>query len=515
MRYEEVLKSFSWDDVKKYFGQDFRDKLIREGGEVGVLRVDDKWNKQSLSYSQLKDKAQKLSSFLRNEFKVSKGDVMACLAEKKIEQVVYLVSSWMLGAIFEPLFTAFGPSAIEMRIKDKKPKVILVQEDQYDKIKDLFDNIITFPGRKEKSVSFDEAISYDKLKREEWEKISYNDPSGLQYTSGTTGRPKGALQNFRTLYSLYVYMKYGIGIRDDDVFWTPASPGWAYGLGVGIISPIIFGKPVIFFDKLFSPEDTLKFAEDFKITNFAFVPTAYRMIMGKVREPKKYNLRITRASSAGEPLNPEVIRWFKENFGFTIKDHYGQTETGMIVYNGWGYEADIKPGSMGLPAPGYEVTVIDGVIAVNKNTEGFYFLGYINDEERTKRAYRGDWYLTGDMAEVDKDGYFWFVGREDEVIKVSGYRVSPFEIESVLIQHPAVMEAAVLGVDDPVKGKVIKAFIVLKPSYNPSEDLANDIINFVREKYSKHAYPREVKFVNSLPKTESGKIQKYKLREML
>ncbi|QGA68944.1 acyl-CoA synthetase [Sulfolobus sp. E11-6] len=514
MKYEELVKNFSWNEVKNYFGNDFRDKLVKDSSETAVLRVDSKWDKESLSYSQLKDKAQRLAAFLRHEFKVKKGDVVACLASKKVEQVVYLVSSWILGAIYEPLFTAFGPAAIEMRTRDKKPRVILAQEDQYDKIKDMFDNIITFPGKRGNSISFDEAIAYDGLKREEWEKISYNDPSGLQYTSGTTGRPKGALQNFRTLYSLYVYIKYGIGLREDDVFWTPADPGWAYGLGVGIISPIIFGKSVIFFDKLFSPEDTLKFIEDFKITNFAFVPTAYRMIMGTVKEPKKFNLRVTRASSAGEPLNPEVIKWFKENFGFMIKDHYGQTESGMIVYNGWGYEAEVKPGSMGLPAPGYQVTVIDGVIAVNKNCEGFYFLGYVNDEERTRKVFKGDWYLTGDVAEVDKDNYFWFIGREDEVIKVSGYRVSPFEIESVLIQHPAIMETAVIGVDDPVKGKIIKAYVVLKPNYKPSDDLINEIINFVKEKYSKHAYPREVKIVNSLPKTESGKIQKYKLKEL-
>jgi acetyl-CoA synthetase len=236
------------------------------------------------------------------------------------------------------------------------------------------------------------------------------------------------------------------------------------------------------------------------------------MLAGTIK--KKYDLSLERASSAGEPLNPEVIRWFKDNYGILVKDHYGQTEVGMVVYNGWGYAADIKPGSMGLPAPGYDIDVIEGSIAVKRTSPGFHFLGYLNNPDKTKEAFRGDWYLTGDIATKDSQGYFWFVGRKDDVVKVSGYRVGPFEVESILLEFPAVLESAVIADEDPLRGHILHAYIVLKPEYKPSEELKNDIIKFVMSKYSKHVHLERIDFVDKLPKTESGKIQRYLLRKL-
>jgi len=494
--YEEVRRKFSWEEAFRFVGEDPVLALTNHEG-IAVKRFY-KDNVEEITFSELKNKAMRLALYLK-EFKgVKKGDVIAVLASKKIEQVIVLIASLVLGAIYQPLFTAFGPKAIEIRMKDLKPKVVFCQDDQRNKIADA----ITFS-------KLDEILSYGELK--EIERINWDDPIILLYTSGTTGLPKGALISKRMLLNTYVYMKYGIGLRENDVFWNGADPGWAYGLFYGIIGPLLFGKTVIFLDEPFNPERTMEFLESNKITNFAFAPTAYRMIAGTVK--RKYDLTLERASSAGEPLNPEVIKWFKENYNVLVKDHYGQTEVGMIIYNGWGYEAEVKPGSMGLPAPGYEVDLVDDIIAVKRDSKGFHFLGYLNNPEKTNTAFKGDWYLTGDVATKDPQGYFWFVGRKDDVVKVSGYRVGPFEVESILLEFPAILESAVVADEDPIRGHILHAYIVLKPGYQPSEKLKEDIINFVRNKYSKHVHLERIDFVDKLPKTESGKIQRYLLRK--
>jgi len=499
--YEEVRKSFSWEEIIKLLDKDILDILTSHEG-VAVKRFS-KDIKEEISFSELRRKALKLALYLKEFHHVNKGDVIAVLASKKIEQVIVLLASLSLGAIYQPLFTAFGPKAIEMRIKDLKPKVIFYQDDQKEKIEELkIKEAIPFS-------KMDELLVYGELK--ERTELNWDDPIILIYTSGTTGPPKGALISKRLLLHIYVYMKYGIGLRDKDVYWNGADPGWAYGLFFNIIGPLMFSKTVIFLDEPFNPERTMEFLEENRITNFAFAPTAYRMIAGTVK--KKYNLVLERASSAGEPLNPEVIRWFMNNYNVIVKDHYGVTEAGMVVYNGWGYEAKLKIGSMGLPAPGYEVEIIDDVIAVNRNSPGFYFLGYLNNPEKTRESFKGDWYLTGDVATKDEEGYFWFIGRKDDVVKVSGYRVGPFEVESVLLEFPAVLESAVVADEDPIRGHILHAYIVLKPGYLPSEELKKEIIEFVRNRYSKHVHLERVDFVDKLPKTESGKIQRYLLRK--
>ncbi|QGA69183.1 acyl-CoA synthetase [Sulfolobus sp. E11-6] len=493
--YEEIRRSFSWSEIINYLDKSPLDVLTSHDG-IAVKRLSNEIIEE-ISFRDLKRKALRLALYLKEFHNAKKGDVIAVLASKKIQQVIVLLATLSLGAIYQPLFTAFGPEAIRMRTRDVKPKVIFCQDDQKDKVNDAI------PFSK-----FDELLSYGELK--EIEKINWDDPIILLYTSGTTGTPKGALIAKRLLLNTYVYMKYGIGIRENDVFWNPADPGWAYGLYYGIIGPLMFGKAVIFLDEPFNPERTMEFLEENKVTNFAFAPTAYRMIAGTVK--RKYGLVLERASSAGEPLNPEIIKWFMDKYNVSIKDHYGQTEVGMVVYNGWGYEANLKVGSMGLPAPGYEVDVLEDIIAVKRDSPGFHFLGYLNNPEKTKESFRGDWYLTGDNAYKDEEGYFWFIGRKDDVVKVSGYRVGPFEVESILLEFPAVLESAVVADEDPIRGHILHAYIVLKSGYGPTEELKKEIINFVNTKYSKHVHLEKVDFVDKLPKTESGKIQRYLLK---
>ncbi|TRM81123.1 AMP-dependent synthetase, partial [Sulfolobus sp. A20-N-F6] len=452
--YSEVKEKFNLREAINFVKEDNPVFSLTSHEGEAVIRIS-KDGREKITFYDLKIKAFKLGLYLKEIQGVKKGDVISVLASKKIEQIIVLLATLSIGAIYQPLFTAFGPKAIEMRINDIKPKVIFCQDDQKEKIS-------CTPFSK-----LDDMLSYGELK--EPNKTSWDDPIILLYTSGTTGLPKGALISKRLLLNTYVYMKYGIGLRERDVFWNPADPGWAYGLYYGIIGPLLFRKTVIFLDEPFQPDRTMEFMEENKITNFAFAPTAYRMIAGTVK--KKYDLVLERASSAGEPLNPEVIRWFKDNYNVMIKDHYGQTEVGMVVYNGWGYDAEVKIGSMGLPAPGYDVDVIDDIIAVKRTSPGFHFLGYINNPEKTKDSFRGDWYLTGDNAYKDSDGYFWFVGRKDDVVKISGYRVGPFEVESVLLEFPAVLESAVVADEDPVRGHILHAYVVLKPGYEPNEKL--------------------------------------------
>ncbi len=528
VEYKKLISNFSWQEAYNFLGiHEYRstniydiiyNKTINSNGSAAI-RVDSKWEKQILSWDELLNKSSRLANYLKSHG-VNKGDVVPVLASKKLEQLIIMLAVWKIGAVYQPLFTAFGPKAIEIRTNDVKPKVFFAQQDQCEKLKEirtLSNNIITFPDKCSNTISFDEATSIDKLNRSS--PIGMNDQIVLLYTSGTTGLPKGAMINKRLLLNTYVYMKYGIGLSDNDVFFNGADPGWAYGLYYGLLGPLLFGKTVYMFDAPFNPETTLQFLEEFKVTNFAFAPTAYRLIMGSINDPKKYNIKLSKASSAGEPLNPEVIRWFMKYFGIPIKDHYGQTEVGMVVYNGWGYEAELKIGSAGLPAPGYEVTVIgenndEGIIAVNSRSEGFQFMGYLNAPEKTKSVFVNEWYLTGDVAKLDSERYFWFTGRSDDVVKVSGYRIGPFEVESVLIEHPAVLEAAVVGIEDKIRGHILKAFVVLKNGYVGDNKLKNELINFVKTRYSKHVHLEEIEFVESLPKTESGKIQRFKLKDI-
>lgn len=498
--YAEVRKSFDWTPImEKFEGNPFEVLTNREG--TAVIRFE-KDEKTRLLFYELRKKALGLASYLKENEGVRKGDIIAVLASKKIEQVVVLLASLAIGAIYQPLFTAFGPEAIKMRTEDQKPKVLFCQDDQCGKVNFL------------KTIPLSKLDDLNAGELKELEKVSWDDQIILLYTSGSTGKPKGAMISKRLLLNTYVYMKYGIGLREDDIFWNGADPGWAYGLYYGIIGPMMFGVPVLFLDEPFSPERTMEFLEAQKVTNFAWAPTVYRIIARSLDKPGvKYRLFLQRASSAGEPLNPEVIKWFKERYDVSIKDHYGQTEVGMVVYNGWGYEAEVKPGSMGLPAPGYEVDIIDENIAVKKTSPGFHFLGYLKNPEKTAASFKGEWYLTGDIANKDADGYFWFVGRSDDVVKVSGYRVGPFEVESVLIEHPAVLESAVVADEDPIRGHVLHAYVVLKPGYVGDDKLKRELIDFVRTRYSKHVHLEKIDFVNKLPKTESGKIQRYLLRK--
>jgi acetyl-CoA synthetase len=333
----------------------------------------------------------------------------------------------------------------------------------------------------------------------------------------------------RFLAWLASYVRFGLDLRDDDVYWNISDPGWSYGLIGGIMAPFFAGHAAILVNARFDASATARLLRKYQVTNFAAAPTVYRSL--RAAEPVPADVtdrpRLRVATGAGEPLNADLIAWASQNLGAPILDHYGQTETAFVVCNAahpW-LRRPIRPGSMGHPMPGFRVVVVDdachevgpgvvGQVAVDTEHSPFLpFHGYFQDAARTAERYAGGhYYLTGDLASYDAEGYFTFSGRADDIINSAGYRIGPFEVESALVTHPAVAEAAVVGKADAQRGQLVKAFVVLRPGYAAGDDLATELGQFVKTRLAAHAYPREVAFVESLPKTPSGKVQRYLLR---
>jgi acetyl-CoA synthetase len=345
----------------------------------------------------------------------------------------------------------------------------------------------------------------------------------MMSTSGTTGLPKGVPVPLSALMAFGAYMRDAIGLTPNDVFWNIADPGWAYGLYYAITGPLLLGIATTFNEGAFTAKSTYDIIERLGVTSLAGSPTAFRLLLAEGPEAAarvKGRLRVV--SSAGEPLNPEVIRWFDAHLAAPIHDHYGQTENGMMVNNHHGLSHPVRPGSAGFAMPGYRIVVLDetghelgpnqpGVLAVDiANSPLRWFGGYHQAETP---AISGGYYRTGDTVEYEPDGSISFIGRADDVITSSGYRIGPFDVESALIEHPAVNEAAVVGVPDPQRTEIVKAFVILAPTYQGSPELAEELAQHVKKRLSAHAYPREIDFVTELPKTPSGKIQRFLLRK--
>ena len=333
----------------------------------------------------------------------------------------------------------------------------------------------------------------------------------------------------RALASFHAYLELGLDVSDEDVFWNAADPGWAYGLYYAILGPLAVGVRSLLLHAPFSAALTWQVVEQFGVTNFAAAPTVYRSLRADPT-PVPDGIRLRRASSAGEPLTPEVIDWAEEHLGVPVRDHYGQTEHGMMIVNGWAdaVREPVRPGSMGRPLPGWSAAVLDdsttsvlppgqvGRVAIEvADSPMMWFTGYAGAPEKTAERFTDDgtWYVTGDAGSVDEDGYFYFSSRDDDVIIMAGYRIGPFDVESVLITHPRVVDTAVIGVPDALRGEVLEAFVVLRAGDVGDEQLAADLQQTVKTGFAAHAYPRTVHFVEELPKTSSGKIQRFVLRE--
>ena len=526
--WEEVLKTYDWNPNEKFnMAHEACDRWAKDPNRVAVYWEDESGRKEVWTFRQLKEKSDQMANLLRS-YGVKKGDRVAGLLGKDMELLLTVLATWKIGAIYVPLFTAFGPEALTHRLVDCDCKVIVTNTEQAKKIEQKDIHIINIDATFQNGLSFWDFL--DTFPKEHvTEPTQLMDPSTIQYTSGSTGLPKGATWGHKILVSIYPYQKYAMGTVETDRVFGGADFGWSFGLIQCTIAPLSMGASVLVYKGKFDVKKTYQLMQDYNITSFAFAPTAYRAMMAEGSEIiQNYRLQVRKFSSAGEPLNAEVIRFFKKNFDREIYDHYGATETGMIINNYNATDMEVKPGSMGFPCPGYDIGLIDdkgnevkdgeiGEIAVSRDSFPFYFLGYWNNPEKTEEKMRGKWMLSGDLAYKDKNGYFWFEGRSDDIITSSGYRIGPFEVESSLVEHPAVKEVAVVGKPDEVKGEIVKAFVVLTDQYKDkaSKDLEKELSMYVREKLSKHEYPREIEFLEDLPKTQSGKIQRFRLKNMM
>ncbi|MFG3257298.1 AMP-binding protein [Streptomyces sp. NPDC048172] len=505
---------------------------------VAFTVVEADLSSRDLTYGTLRRESARFAAALAG-IGIGPGDKVAVLMGKSAELAVALLGIWRRGAVHVPLFTAFAPPALALRLRASSAKAVVVDADQRSKLAPG-DEMPAVPPWRVVVVGGepgDGDLSFDRLLGA----YSGDEPEGRAavlggeaplvqlFTSGTTGSPKGVPVPVKALASFQAYLEYGLDVRPDDVFWNAADPGWAYGLYYALLGPLAAGRRSLLLHSGFSPALTWRVMEEFGVTNFAAAPTAYRSLRG-APEPAPDGLRLRTASSAGEPLTPEVISWAEKTFGVPVRDHYGQTEHGMVIVNGWAeaVRAPVRPGSMGRPLPGWSAEVLrddrdepapagtPGRVALRvADSPLMWFSGYTDSPRKTAERFSADgrWYLTGDAGTRDEDGYFSFSSRDDDVIIMAGYRIGPFDVESALLQHDQVADAAVVGVPDALRGEVLEAFVVLRQGTVGDDVLVRELQHLVKTRFAAHAYPRAVHFADGLPKTPSGKIQRYVLRD--
>lgn len=482
---------------------------------------------RSFSFAQLKAMSARVANLLVAQG-VKPGDVVAGLLPRTPELVATILGTWRAGAVYQPLFTAFGPKAIEHRLRMSEAKLVVTNTANRGKLDDVANcpTVVTVrePGEPlpERDIDWHDALE---AQSEAFEPVMRKgtDLFMMMSTSGTTGLPKGVPVPLRALLAFGAYMRDAVDLRPEDRFWNIADPGWAYGLYYAITGPLLLGHATTLYEGGFTAESTYDLIERLGITSLAGSPTAYRLLMAAGADTAariKGKLRVV--SSAGEPLNPEVVRWFDAALSAPIRDQYGQTELGMVVNNHHGLEHPVQPGCAGFAMPGYRVAVLDdagnelgpnqpGQLAIDiARSPLLWFTGYWHQDTP---AIAGGYYRTGDNVELEPDGSISFIGRADDVITSSGYRIGPFDVESALIEHPAVCETAVIGVPDPERTEIVKAFVVLAQGYAGTPALAEELTQHVKRRLSAHAYPRAIEFVDALPKTPSGKIQRFLLRK--
>ena len=527
--YDQTKAEFKLKVPKHFnFARDVFDKWANDSEKVAMLWIDDQGNEKNITYAQFSEQSKKLSIFFKKSG-LKKGDVVVVILPRIPEWWVVFLACLRSGLVISPGTSQLTTRDIKYRLDTAEAIAVITNEENAAKVDAIIDEC---PTVKIKIVTGnrDEWVSYADVDQENSDFETVNtlstDPAILYFTSGTTGHPKMTLHTHASYPIGHVLTgKFWLDLKPADLHWNLSDTGWAFAAWCSFFGPWNMGATIFVEHSTgkFNAKRTLEILSKYPITVLSGPPTVYRVLV--LEELEKYDLSSLRhCVGAGEPLNPEVIEIWKKATGITIRDGYGQTETVILVGNFPILE--VKPGSMGKPAPCFHVAVIDaegnelppnqeGDIAVRISPERpvGLFKEYWKDPARTQDVVRGNWYITGDRAIVDEEGYFWFVGRSDDVILSSGYRIGPFEIESVLIEHPAVAESAVVSSPSKVRGEIVKAFVVLAPGYKASDELAKEMRNFVKRTTAPYKYPREIEFVDSLPKTISGKIRRIELRE--
>ncbi len=451
------------------------------------------------------------------------------------ELYVGVMGALKAGCIAGPLFSAFGPDALRDRLQDSGAVLLVTDETLKARVDPIRAELpalrtIVLVGEPSAAARAEPGVvlwnEHVPLCSRKFEcvRTSADDLAIMHYTSGTTGKPKGAVNRHGAIVVQAVTAKCCLDIHDEDVYWCTADPGWVTGTHYGMFGPWANGATSVVIEGGFDAARWYETIERYGVSVWYTAPTAIRMLMKAGSDlPRKYDLSGLRyLCSVGEPLNPEAVVWGNEAFGMPFHDGWWQTETGSIMIANYP-SMPVKPGSMGRPVAGIESAIVDdewrevtapgreGNLALKPGWPSM-FVTYWNRKDLYDSRFRGGWYITGDRAFKDADGYFWFVGRADDVIKTAGHLVGPFEVESALVEHPAIAEAGVIGKPDPERNEIIKAFVTLRNGFAPSKELESDIREFVRRRLAAHAYPREVAFVDVLPKTRSGKIMRRLLK---
>ncbi len=527
----EVEKKFSWFNTGKInIAHEAIDRHVESDKKDKVaLYYKDELRKEQYTFKELMQLTNKAGNMFR-QLNVAKGDRVFIFMPRSPELYFCLLGAIKVGAIVGPLFEAFMDAAVYDRLNDSEAKLLvttpeLINRVPLDKLPKLEKVVLVGDDIPESDqiVSFKKQFEGASEELEiEW--VDREDGMLLHYTSGSTGKPKGVLHAHNAMIQQYQTAQWVLDLNEDDVYWCTADPGWVTGTVYGVFGPWLNGVTNVVRGGRFNPNDWYQTIEDYAVTVWYSAPTAFRMLMGIGEElTQRFNLRSLRhILSVGEPLNPEVVRWGLRVFNLRIHDTWWMTETGgMMICN---YPClNIKPGSMGKPIPGVEAAIIDdhgNVLPPNRMGNLALKMGWPsmmrsiwNNPEKYKEYFtHNGWYISGDSAYMDEEGYFWFQGRIDDVINTSGERVGPFEVESKLIEHPAIAEAGVIGKPDPVRGMVIKAFISLREGFSASDELEEEIRLFVKKELSVHAVPRHIEFKEKLPKTRSGKIMRRVLK---
>ncbi len=528
--YEDLYGTFNWRIPKAYnIGQDCCDKWADGSGRLAILHKASDGKLEPYSFDLLKDRSNRLANALKAAG-VASGDRAAVLLPQRPETAIAHLAIYKLGAIAVPLFVLFGPEALEYRLADSGATVLITDADGAAKVNALRDklpslrNIISVSGPEENGVLDYGALIEKGSASFAPVQTGPDDPAVIIYTSGTTGSPKGALHGHRVLLGHLpgVEMPQELFPKPGDLFWTPADWAWIGGLYDVLLPSLHHGVPVLAhrFQK-FDPEAAFALMAEAKVRNAFLPPTALKMLRQVDRARERFGHNLRSIGSGGETLGQGLLDWGRDTFGLTINEFYGQTECNLVLSNNAGI-MPVRPGSMGRAVPGHRVAIVDdrgnpqsdgteGNIAVGA-PDPVMFLRYWNNPEATAAKFAGEWLLTGDRGVRDSDGYFHFVGREDDVITSAGYRIGPGEIEDCLLRHPAVQMAAAVGIPDELRTERVKAFLVLKQGYTPSETLAQEIQEWVKGRLAAYEYPREVEFRDNLPMTATGKIMRRELR---
>jgi acetyl-CoA synthetase len=536
-RYAEIFSAHRWQVPPDFnIARSVCTRYAGYGSRVALHWEDESGATARRTYVELQSEANRLSNALAARG-IGRGDKVAIVLPQRVETAVAHIACYQMGAVAVPLSFLFGPDALEYRLQNSESKVALVDNASLPNLAPVRERlpqlgcVIGVDGAREAwTVDWESLLAKASA---EFVQVSTRatDPALLVYTSGTTGPPKGALMPHQCLLGNlpgFVH-SHDLFPRDGDVFWSPADWAWTGGLMDALLPSLHFGVPILGFRGRFDPERALSLMAKYRIRNSFLFPTALKMMMKAVPEPRaRFGLALRSVMSAGEAVGTTVFAWAQEALGVTINEMFGQTEMNYIVGNSqtlW----PAKPGSMGRPYPGHRIAVIDddgaevargemGEVAVNRiapdgERDPVFFIEYFKNPEATAKKFSGDWCRTGDLATRDEEGYLWYQGRADDMFKAAGYRIGPSEIENCLLKYAAVANAAVVPSPDETRGSVVKAYIVLAAGHSPSPTLEEDIQRHVRRFLAPYEYPKEIEFIDALPMTTTGKVQRRVLRE--